>query len=524
MLTSRLRSSVPSLIRAVSSRSLSTSSVLHSTVREPATEASLPKPVRPFQTKLFIDGEFVSSSNHGTFETICPANSTVLAHVSEATADDVHTAVAAAKHAFERKWSNIAPRERGKFMYRLADLIEQHKEELAILEALDNGKTLAQTRTVDAPACAAMFRYWAGWADKLNGQTIPFSPAHFCYTLHEPLGVCGLIVPWNLPLIAAAAKLGPCLVAGNTAVLKTAEQTPLSTLRLAELIQEAGFPAGVVNILSGHGEVSGAALVAHPDVHKISFTGSNAVGVIVGKKAAETCKRVTLELGGKNPLIICEDADLNDAVETAHNALFWNEGQACASGSRLMVHEKIYDEFVQRSVERAKKRRVGNPFHADTNQGSLVSEEQMNRVLGYIESGKQQGAKLLLGGNRVGTKGYYVEPTVFADVNDSMKIYQEEIFGPVMCISPFKTNEEALQRANATPFGLAAGVFTKDITRGNYFTRQIKAGLVFWNCYHVVDISAPFGGMKQSGHGREGGGEYGLAPYLEVKNIVQRIK
>jgi aldehyde dehydrogenase (NAD+) len=512
--------------------SAATECKINSRTRTPASEGQIPQPQR-LATRMLINGEFVSrSSDGGIFSSIAPANGKIIKGAEElpqASVKDVDAAVQAAHQAFHVKgpgtWSSLSPRARGALLYRLSELIAQHKEELAVLEALDNGKTLAQARMVDAPACASMFKYWAGWSDKLeNGRVIDIGGQHFNYTLHQPIGVCALIVPWNLPLIAAAAKMGPALTAGNTVILKPAEQTPLSTLRLAELVVEAGFPKGVVNIIPGDG-TTGAALVSHPLVNKISFTGSTPVGLRVGQEAAKTCKRVSLELGGKNPVIVCADANLEQAVESVHNGLFWNEGEACASGSRIFIHENIYDKFVSLSVQRAKKRKVGHSFATEDGvaQGSQVSQEQMDKILGYISSAEKEGARLELGGYRMGKEGFYIAPTVFSNVEDRMTVAKEEIFGPVMCLQKFRDEDEVLQRANSTPFGLAAGIFTQSTSIGQRLTRGIHAGIVFWNCYHVVDVSAPFGGMKQSGQGREGGGSYGLEPYMEVKNIVQNI-
>jgi len=493
-----------------------------SAAREPATEAQFPS--LKFQTKLFINNRFVDSVSGKTFDAINPGNGEVLAKVAEAQKADVDIAVKAAHEAFSNgPWRKMTPRERGAMLYKLSELISQNVTELAQIEALNNGKTFSQATVVDAPACARSFKYYAGWADKLAGKTVPIGENHFCYTIHEPVGVVGLIVPWNLPLIAVAAKIAPALTCGNTVVLKTAEQTPLSALRLAELVAEAGFPPGVINIISGDGPTAGQALTQHPLIDKVSFTGSVEVGRRVQAACAASIKRVTLELGGKNPVIVCDDADLDIAVEQVHNGLFWNDGEACASGSRIFVQDSIYDEFVRRSVERAAKRKVGNPFDPTSNQGAQVSEEQLLKIMGYIQSAKDQGARLQLGGNRVGTKGFYLEPTVFSELTDDMTCFKEEIFGPVMCLSRFSSVEEVLRRANDTPFGLAAGVFTKDVKKGNQLTRGLRSGMVFWNCYHVVDISAPFGGMKQSGFGREGGGEYGLMPYMEVKMVAQHV-
>jgi len=503
---------------------------VNSPTRSPGSEAQVPTPAR-LATRMLIDGQLVArASDGGSFPSVSPANGRVISgaeHLPQASSQDVDAAVQAAHRAFYKtgagSWASLSPRQRGALLFKLSELISANAEELAVLEALDNGKTLAQARMVDAPASASMFKYWAGWADKMeNGRVIDIGTQHFNYTLHQPVGVCALIVPWNLPLIAAAAKMGPALCAGNTVILKPAEQTPLSTLRLAELVVEAGFPAGVVNILPGDG-ATGAALVSHPLVSKISFTGSTPVGLRVGQEAAKTCKRVSLELGGKNPVIVCADADLDQAVEAVHNGLFWNEGEACASGSRIFVHDSIYDEFVKRQVARAQKRRVGHSFAGDVQQGAQVSQEQMDKILGYIASAQREGAVLELGGYRMGSEGFYVAPTIFSEVTDEMTVAKEEIFGPVMCLSRFSDEEDVLRRANNTPFGLAAGIFTKDTARGQRLTRGVHAGIVFWNCYHVVDVSAPFGGLKQSGQGREGGGSYGLEPYMEVKSIVQNI-
>ena len=503
---------------------------LNPPTRSPATEATAPTPAR-LATRMLINGELVSrSSDGGAFESICPADGRVIKGaeaIPQASSSDVDRAVQAAHAAFMRRgegsWSSLSPRQRGALLYKLSELISAHAEELAVLESLDNGKTLSQSRTVDAPACASMFKYWAGWGDKMEGgRVIDVGGAFFNYTLHQPVGVCALVVPWNLPLIAAAAKMGPSLVAGNTIVLKPAEQTPLSTLRLAELVVEAGFPKGVVNIVPGDGS-TGAALCQHPLVSKISFTGSTPVGQKVGAQAALSCKRVSLELGGKNPVIVCRDADVDAAVEAVHAGVFWNEGEACASGSRIFVHDSLYDQFLAKSVARAQKRKVGHSFSADAAQGSQVSQEQMDKILGYISGAQKQGAKLELGGYRMGSSGFYVAPTVFSGITDAMTVSQEEIFGPVMCLGRFSEVEEVIARANATPFGLAAGVFTKDQSLGQHLTRSLHAGIVFWNCYHAVDVSAPFGGMKQSGMGREGGGMYGLEAYLEVKNVVQKL-
>eukprot|EP01006_Ploeotia_vitrea_P017834 TRINITY_DN49063_c0_g1_i4.p2 TRINITY_DN49063_c0_g1~~TRINITY_DN49063_c0_g1_i4.p2 ORF type:complete len:371 (+),score=204.35 TRINITY_DN49063_c0_g1_i4:547-1659(+) len=368
-----------------------------------------------------------------------------------------------------------------------------------------------------------MLRYWAGWADKITGKTIPVGPDHFCFTRHEPVGVVGAIIPWNLPLIGVAAKLGPALAAGNTVVLKSAENTPLSALRVAELVVEAGFPAGVINMISGLGSKAGEAMTKHMDVDKISFTGSLEVGKRVQANAAmSNLKRVTLELGGKNPSIVFDDADMDLALDNIHNGLFWNKGEACAAGTRIFVHDSIYDEFAEKAAQRAAAQTVGHPFADGTDQGALVSQVQLDKVKSYVQSAVDDGATLMTGGSQVGTEGFYMQPTVFRDVEDDMKVFKEEVFGPVMTLARFSDIDDVVRRANDTKYGLAAGVFTKDITKGYEVASKVRAGLVFWNCYHVVDVAAPFGGMKESGHGREGGA-YGLMPYLEVKNVVMRV-
>jgi aldehyde dehydrogenase (NAD+) len=410
--------------------------------------------------------------------------------------------------------------ERGRLLYKLADLIETNREELAALETLDNGKPYNDSLNADLPLTIACYRYYAGWADKIHGQTIPINGPYFCYTRHEPVGVCGQIIPWNFPLLMQAWKFAPALAAGCTVVLKAAEQTPLTALRVGALTQEAGFPPGVINILTGFGPTAGGALARHMNVDKVAFTGSTEVGHEIMKAAAESnLKRVTLELGGKSPNIVFADTALDAAVEGAFFGLFFNQGQCCCAGSRLFVEDRVHDEFVGRVLDRAKKQKVGDPFHADTQQGPQVDRTQFDKVMGYINSGKQEGAKLLCGGNRFGNKGYFVEPTVFADVRDNMKIAREEIFGPVMSVIRFKSIDEVVQRANATNYGLAAAVWTNDVTKAHAVAQRLRAGTVWVNCYDVFDAAAPFGGFKESGLGRELG-EYGLRNYLEVKTVT----
>jgi aldehyde dehydrogenase (NAD+) len=475
-------------------------------------------------TQLLINNEWVNSISGHRFETINPATGEVICDVAEADAADVDRAVKAARNAFKTgEWSKMSATGRGELLYKLADLIEQNIEELARLETLDNGKPLNDSLNADLPLVIACYRYYAGWADKIQGKTIPINGPYFCYTRHEPVGVVGQIIPWNFPLLMQAWKLAPALATGNTVVLKTAEQTPLSALRIGELLIEAGFPPGVVNILSGYGPTAGAAISHHMDIDKVAFTGSTEVGHLIMEAAAKSnLKRVTLELGGKSPNIIFADADLNAAVAGSHDALFFNQGQCCCAGSRVFVEESCYDEFVARSVERASDRVVGDPFDDKTEQGPQVDNEQFHKVMSYIESGMREGAQLLCGGSQVGDKGYFIQPTVFADVRDDMKIAQEEIFGPVMSIIKFKDINEVIERANQTIYGLAAAVWTKDITKAHAIAGNVRAGTVWVNCYDVFDAAAPFGGFKQSGIGRELG-EYGLQQYTEVKTVTIKL-
>ncbi|MDZ8077698.1 MAG: aldehyde dehydrogenase family protein [Nostoc sp. DcaGUA01] len=474
-------------------------------------------------TQLLINNEWVNSISDRRFPTINPTTGEVICEVSEADAQDVDKAVQAARNAFTSgEWPKISATRRGELLYKLADLIEHNIDELARLETLDNGKPL-QDSLGDLGLVIACYRYYAGWADKVQGKTIPINGPYFCYTRHEPVGVVGQIIPWNFPLLMQAWKLAPALATGNTVVMKTAEQTPLSALRVGELIVEAGFPPGVVNILSGYGPTAGAAISRHMDVDKVAFTGSTEVGHLIMEAAAKSnLKRVTLELGGKSPNIVFADADMDAAIALSHEALFFNQGQCCCAGSRVFVEEKCYDEFVAKSVERARERIVGNPFDTKTEQGPQVDKEQFDRVMSYIESGMREGAQMLCGGNQVGEKGFFIAPTVFADVRDEMKIAQEEIFGPVMSIIKFKDIDEVIQRANSTMYGLAAAVWTQDITKAHAIANNVRAGTVWVNCYDIFDAAAPFGGFKQSGIGRELG-EYGLQQYTEVKTVTIKL-
>jgi aldehyde dehydrogenase (NAD+) len=475
-------------------------------------------------TKLLINNRWVNSQSGKTFATVNPTTGEEICQVAEADAADVDIAVKAARAAYDHgPWRKFSGPERARIINRLADLIEKNADELARLESLDNGKPLAMARAVDVAATIGCYRYFAGWADKVMGKTIPIEGPFFCYTRHESIGVCGQIIPWNFPMLMQAWKLAPALATGNTIVLKPAEQTPLSALRIGELILEAGFPEGVVNILPGFGETAGAAIANHMDVDKVAFTGSTEVGHLIMQAAGKSnLKRVSLELGGKSPNIVFADANMDEAIEGSHMGLFFNQGQVCCAGSRVFVEDKVYDQFVEQSTARAKKRTVGDPFDAGTEQGPQVDKTQLERVLSYIESGQSEGAKLNCGGERVGDKGYFVEPTIFSDVKDNMKIAREEIFGPVMSILRFKNLDEVIDRANKTTYGLAAGVWTKDIGKALAIANNVRSGTVWVNCYNVLDTAAPFGGFKQSGIGRELG-EYGLQQYTEVKTVVVKL-
>jgi aldehyde dehydrogenase (NAD+) len=404
-------------------------------------------------------------------------------------------------------------------MNKLADLIESHSDELAELETLDNGKPISESRNADLPLVIDAFRYYAGWADKIHGQTIPVRGRYFTYTKREPVGVVGQIIPWNFPMLMVAWKWGPALTAGCTVVLKPAEQTPLSALRLGELALEAGYPAGVINIVPGFGETAGAALVASKGVDKIAFTGETTTGQLIMANAAKTLKRVTLELGGKSPNIVFADADLDAAVEGAMLGLYLNQGQCCCAGSRLFVQDSVYDKMVEKLASKSQGRKLGDPFDPATEQGPQVDKAQFNKVMSYIEKGKSQGAKCLTGGERFGSRGYFIKPTVFSEVKDSMAIATDEIFGPVMQVLRFKEVDEAIERANTTDYGLAAAVWTRDIKKAHAIADRVRAGTVWINCYDVFDAAAPFGGFKNSGIGRELG-EKSLDNYTELKTVT----
>lgn len=474
------------------------------------------------QTRLLIDGQWVDPVDGKSFETLNPATGETIATVAEGNAKDIDKAVKAARRALEQgPWSRMDAADRGRLLYKLADLVEKNKAELATLESLNCGKTITDSQG-DLDGVVNTLRYYAGWADKIEGKTVPVRGQFLSYTLRQPVGVVGQIIPWNFPLLMLAWKWGPALAAGCTIVMKPAEQTPLTALRMGELALEAGFPSGVVNLVNGFGETAGDALVVHPDVDKIAFTGHVDTAKIIQKRAADTLKRCTFELGGKSPNVIFADADLEQAVSGAFHAIYFHCGQCCTAGSRLFVEEKIHDEFVQRLAEKAKNRRLGDQLDPATEQGPQVSKEQQDKVLHYCEVGQKEGAKLVVGGTRWGQQGFFVEPTIFDNVHDDMTIAKDEIFGPVVSVLPFKSFDEVVERANRTYYGLAAAIFTKNLDKAHLYAKAIKAGTVWVNCYHVVDTTTPFGGFKMSGQGRENG-EDALEHYTETKTVTIKL-
>jgi phenylacetaldehyde dehydrogenase len=478
--------------------------------------------------QLFINGQWTDAASGKTFETPNPATGDTLASVAEGDAEDIDRAVRAARTAFDDgPWSRMTPSERGRIIWRIGDLILEHAEELAQLESLDNGKPYAVALAADVPLAADLFHYMAGWATKIEGNSInisvPYMPgANFhSYTLREPVGVVGQIIPWNFPLLMAAWKLGPALCTGNTVILKPAEQTPLTAIRLAGILAEAGVPDGVVNIVTGFGETAGAALAAHAMVDKVAFTGSTEVGRLIVHAAAGNLKKVSLELGGKSPNIVFDDAS-PEAVAGAANAIFFNHGQCCVAGSRLFVQQSRFDEVIAGVTEIAKSIKLGPGMEADTQMGPLVSDEQLRRVTGYLESGREEGATAVTGGTRYGDKGYFVEPTVITNTRPDMKIVREEIFGPVVVAAPFQSLDDIAAAANDSDYGLGAGIWTQDISKAHALAKKLRAGTVWINCYNVFDASLPFGGYKQSGWGREMGHEV-LEAYTEVKAVTAQL-
>ena len=476
---------------------------------------------RPKQ--LLIGGKWVAAKSGKTFETINPSNEEILALVAEGDKADVDEAVKAARKAYEEgKWSKIGPHERARYLFKIAELIDAHAEELAELETLDNGKPLTFSRGFDIPAAAETFRYYGGWCTKIYGETNPSDPSFFNYTLREPVGVCGQIIPWNFPLLMAAWKLGPALACGNTVILKPAEQTPLTALRLGELIMEAGVPEGVLNIITGMGPGAGSSIAEHHDIDKVAFTGSTEVGKIILKASAGNLKKVSLELGGKAPNIIFPDADLDQAIPTAMMGVFFNSGQVCCAGTRIFVQRDRYDEVVGKLANFSKGVTMGDPFDQKSTIGPLVSQEQFDRVKGFLAVGKKEGAKVSAGGEAGTGKGYFVNPTLFSDVKNDMQIAREEIFGPVGTAISFTDENDAVFQGNNTDYGLSAAVWTRDLTRAHKVARALKAGTVWVNCYNQLDPISPFGGYKQSGFGRELG-RYAIDLYTQIKSVWMKL-
>ncbi len=472
--------------------------------------------------KLFIDGEFRDAEGGDTFASINPATEQTIADIASAGAEDVDAAVAAARTAFETgPWAEMPARERGRILWRIGELLRENVEEVAILETIDNGKPIFESRYVDIPMVAEVFQYYAGWADKVHGEVIPVSGKALDYTLREPLGVVAAIVPWNFPLLLASWKIAPALAMGNTVIVKPASNTSLTALKLAELAAEAGLPPGVLNVITGSGAVVGNALVEHPDVDKVAFTGATSTGQGILRSSADTLKKITLELGGKSPNVVFADADLDAAAKGATMGIFYGKGEVCAAGSRLFVDQSVADEFIDRVVERTERMVPGDPMDPKTRMGAIVSKGQMETVLGYVDAGKSEGARLRTGGDRavVGDgKGYFLRPAVFDHVDNHMKIAQEEIFGPVLAAITFDDEDDAIAQANDTPYGLAAAVWSRDIGRAHRVAGRLKAGTVWVNTYNRYDTAAPFGGYKESGYGRELG-VHALEHYSQVKNV-----
>ncbi|KAM9318934.1 retinaldehyde dehydrogenase 3 isoform 1-T1 [Pholidichthys leucotaenia] len=490
---------------------------------------ALPRPV-PLQdiahTKIFINNEWRSSSTGKTFCTFNPATGASICRVEEGDKEDVDRAVEAARTAQQRGslWRTMEASRRGRLLHRLADLMERDRLLLATLESLDTGKPFLQSFFIDLEGSIKTLRYYAGWADKIHGRSIPVDETLVCLTKHEPVGVCGAIIPWNFPLMMFVWKIAPALSCGNTVVIKPAEQTPLTALHVGSLIKEAEFPPGVVNIIPGFGPTAGAAIANHKDIDKVAFTGSTEVGQLIKEAAAKSnLKRVTLELGGKNPCIVFSDCDLQMAVEETQKGAFYNQGQCCTAASRVFVEESIYEEFVRRSIDHAKKIVIGDPLDPQTSHGPQIDQRQFDKIMDLIETGKKEGAKLECGGEAVGEKSLFIQPTIFSGVKDHMAIAKEEIFGPVQCIFSFKDQQEAIDRANSSQYGLVSAVFTSSMDRALSVSAALETGTVWINCYNALHAQTPFGGYKMSGNGRELG-EYALAEYSEVKTVTIKLR
>lgn len=474
-------------------------------------------------TECFIDGQWVPAASGKTFATLNPATEEEIAQVAEGDAADIDRAAKAARRAFEEgEWAKMDARDRGRLLYLLAERIEERIDELAALETLDNGKPISDSRHIDLPLVIDCLRYYAGYADKIHGSTIPIRGNRFCYTRREPVGVAGQIIPWNFPMLMVSWKWAPALAAGCTIVMKPAEQTPLTCLAMAAIAKEVGFPDGVINVVPGYGPTAGGALVKHPLVDKIAFTGEHRTAQTITRESADTLKRLTFELGGKSPNVIFADSDLDAAALGAYVGLYLNQGQCCCAGSRVFVERRVHDEFMEKLQALTSKRKVGDPFAEDTEQGPQVDQAQFDKIMSYIEKGRDEGAKCVAGGNRHGDRGYFVEPTIFDGVEDKMSIATDEIFGPVLSVLTFDDKEDMIRRANNTFYGLAAAIWTRDLSLAHEFAARVRAGTVWVNCYDVLDAAAPFGGFKMSGHGRELG-EEGLRAYTESKTVTIQL-